>query len=440
MSEAYVANFRQRLNHLLHLKHAQREKYAFGYIQEVVRGASIVELKEIGPALNELVLSPSDDEHLVSANLRLDCCKALIDYAEHRPALAALHLVANGCRAMLGDGTLKEVDEGLWADTQNLLGIALCEIGEAENDPTALDQALAAFDAALTVRTDKSAPLDWLLTVSHKAGLLVAQGKIGRSVEKTEEAIEIYRHIIAVTDPIAMEDHLLSVQNNLGSALGSKGELTNSESDFEQSKEVLLSVLEARSMTLDPTNWANTQINLGTTLAGFASASGDSDHIRDACRAFRSALSVTSEQQAPRVWAIASGNLCSALNEIGEIEGDLEALAEAQERGVALVDYYDRQSLTYDVARVKLTIADTHSILGQKTKDGHLLEQATDLYYEIMQEFEKNSDQRYLEIANKNMDINIRAHIELTFEEFNNDCVGGHGDTLKRQGPKHGLV
>ena len=54
-----------------------------------------------------------------------------------------------------------------WATTQNNLGAALYTLGERESGTTRLEEAVAAYRAALEERTRERVPLQWAATQNN---------------------------------------------------------------------------------------------------------------------------------------------------------------------------------------------------------------------------------------------------------------------------------
>ena len=64
-----------------------------------------------------------------------------------------------------------------WAAAQNNLGIVLWSLGERENGTARLEQAVAAYHAALEEYTRERTPLDWAMTEGNLGSALAALGE-----------------------------------------------------------------------------------------------------------------------------------------------------------------------------------------------------------------------------------------------------------------------
>jgi hypothetical protein len=77
-----------------------------------------------------------------------------------------------------------------WATTQNNLGGALLRLGARESGTARLEEAVAAYRAALAERTRDRVPLDWATsTGNHGVALMVLAERAGDSF-KARAAVE----------------------------------------------------------------------------------------------------------------------------------------------------------------------------------------------------------------------------------------------------------
>ena len=85
------------------------------------------------------------------------------------PRTARLEEAVAAYRAALEERTRERVPLD-WATTQNNLGAALATLGERESGTARLEEAVAAYRAALQERTRERAPLDWATTQNIAGG------------------------------------------------------------------------------------------------------------------------------------------------------------------------------------------------------------------------------------------------------------------------------
>jgi tetratricopeptide (TPR) repeat protein len=96
-------------------------------------------------------------------------------------------------RASLGEYTRERVPLQ-WATTQNNLGNALLRLGERENGTASLEEAVAAFRAALGERV----PLQWAMTQNNLGAALLSLGKRESGTARLDEAIVAYRAALSI--------------------------------------------------------------------------------------------------------------------------------------------------------------------------------------------------------------------------------------------------
>ena len=77
--------------------------------------------------------------------------------------------------------------------TQNNLGTALQVLGERESGTARLEEAVAAYRAALEERTRERVPLDWAVTQNNLGTALTRLGERESGTARLEEAVGAYR-------------------------------------------------------------------------------------------------------------------------------------------------------------------------------------------------------------------------------------------------------
>jgi len=108
-----------------------------------------------------------------------------------------------------------------WATTQNELGLTLTVVGE-RGDKQALDDALAAFRAALEVRARATAPADWAETQTGLGAALMRLGEQGDD-QAMRDAIQSFRAALAVRTRAGDTRKWADTESVLGAALTTLG-------------------------------------------------------------------------------------------------------------------------------------------------------------------------------------------------------------------------
>ena len=87
-----------------------------------------------------------------------------------------------------------------WALTQNNLGNALRILGKRESGTARLEEAVAAYRAALEEWTRERAPLDWAGTQNNLGDALRALGERESGTTPLEEAVVAFDKYLTVTE------------------------------------------------------------------------------------------------------------------------------------------------------------------------------------------------------------------------------------------------
>jgi tetratricopeptide (TPR) repeat protein len=110
-----------------------------------------------------------------------------------------------------------------WATTQNNLGNALWTLGEREDGTENLEKAVAAYRAALEVRTRERVPLDWAMTQNNLGTALRALGErqdgaSDAGSRRLQEAVAAYRAALEVFRPAGASFYVAGTERNLARA------------------------------------------------------------------------------------------------------------------------------------------------------------------------------------------------------------------------------
>ena len=108
-----------------------------------------------------------------------------------------------------------------WAMTQNNLGNALARLGERESGTARLEEAVAAYRAALEERTRERVPLQWATTQNNLGNALRTLGERESGTARLEEAVAAYRAALEERTRERVPLDWAMTQNNLGNALQS---------------------------------------------------------------------------------------------------------------------------------------------------------------------------------------------------------------------------
>ena len=194
---------------------------------------------------------------------------------ERESGTARLEEAVAAYRAALEERTRERVPLD-WATTQNNLGNALSRLGERESGTARLEEAVAAYRAALEERTRERVPLDWATTQNNLGMRSTRLGERESGTARLEEAVAAYRAALEERTRERVPLDWAATQNNLGNALAMLGERESGTARLEEAVAAYRAALEERTRERVPLDWAMTQNNLGNALSS-ARRAGERD-------------------------------------------------------------------------------------------------------------------------------------------------------------------
>jgi hypothetical protein len=138
-------------------------------------------------------------------------------------------------------------------------------LGEQAADAARLEEAIAAFRAALEEQTRARVPLEWAM-----------------------------------------------MQNNLGNALTSLGQRETGTARLEEAVAAYRAALEERTRARVPLAWATTESNLGNALTSLGQRETGITRLQEAVAAYRSALEIFNKGSSPYYQSLTNRNLAKA--------------------------------------------------------------------------------------------------------------------------------
>jgi tetratricopeptide (TPR) repeat protein len=219
-----------------------------------------------------------------------------------------------------------------WAMTQMNLGAALQTLGEREGSAARLEEAVAAYRAALDEYTRDQASLQWALTQMNLGNVLQTLGAREGSAARLEEAVAAYRAGLEGCTRERVPLDWAAIQNNLGAVLRTLGERESTTARLEEAVAAHRAALEEYTRDRAPLQWAMTQNNLGMalkTLGERESGETGTARLEEAVSAYRAALEQYTPERTPLQWARTQMNLGNALLRLGEREDGTARLEQA---------------------------------------------------------------------------------------------------------------
>ncbi|MCL4247182.1 MAG: CHAT domain-containing protein [Anaerolineae bacterium] len=203
-----------------------------------------------------------------------------------------------------------------WATTMmNLATAYYSRLGgdKAEN----IEQAIAAYQQALTVRTQSAMPVEWAQTLYNLATAYYSRVG-GDKAENIEQAIAAYQQALTVITQSAMPVEWAQILNNLATAYYTRIGGDRAE-NIEQAIIAYQQALAVMTQSAMPVEWAQIQFNLATAYCN--RIHGDrAENIEQAIAAYQEALTIRTQSAMPVDWAQTLNNLATAYQD--RIHGD----------------------------------------------------------------------------------------------------------------------
>jgi hypothetical protein len=194
----------------------------------------------------------------------------------------------------------------------NDLGDALQTLGAREPGIARMEQAVAAYRAALTEWTQNRVPLDWAMTQNNLGAALQTLGEREPGTARLEQAVAAFRAALTEQTQDRVPLQWAATQNNLGNALQTLGERESGTECLEQAVYAYNAALTEYTQDRVPLDWAMTQNNLGNALREIAARTGDYQTAARAVAAQQGAVAMFRAAGAAHYLAITERNLAAA--------------------------------------------------------------------------------------------------------------------------------
>ena len=187
-----------------------------------------------------------------------------------------------------------------WATTQNNLGIALVRLGERESGTARLEEAVAAYRAALTERTRERVPLDWAMTQNNLGNALSsarragerhgAAGGGGRRLSRGADGADARARAARLGEDAEQSRHR-AVERSASARAARRG--------WRRRSPPIAQALTEWTRERVPLDWAMTQNNLGNALSSLGERESGTARLEEAVAAYRAALTERTRERVP---------------------------------------------------------------------------------------------------------------------------------------------
>ncbi len=320
----------------------------------------------IALARRMLATAATPDERGTAGNL---LGLALQTLGARESGTARLEEAVAAYRAALEEWTRDRVPLD-WARTQNNLGTALATLGARESGTARLEAAVAAYRAALEERTRERVPLDWAMTQNNLGNALQTLGARESGTARLEAAVAAYRAALEGMTRDRVPLDWAGTQNNLGNALQTLGERESGTERLEAAVAAYRAALEEWTRDRVPLDWAGTQNNLGNALATLGARESGTARLEEAVAAYRAALEERTRERVPLDWAGTQNNLGEAEEAWGDKTGDATRWRAALVHAELALAVFREANATFYVAEVVKLRDRVAAKLGAETPPG----------------------------------------------------------------------
>ena len=278
-----------------------------------------------------------------------------------------------------------------WAMTQNNLGNALARFGAREEGTALLEEAVAAYRAAMEVYTRERVPLDWATTQNNLGNTLSILGERQEGTARLEEAVLAYRATLEMRTRERVPLDWATTQNNLGNTLAILGAREEGTVLLEEAALAYRAALEVRTRERVPLQWAMTQNNLGNALQALGKREEGTARLEEAVLAYRAALEVRARERVPLQWATTQNNLGTALARLGEREEGAARLEEAVAAYRAALEVHTRERAPLNWAATQNNLGAALEALGEREEGTARLEEAVTAYRAALEVYDRHA-------------------------------------------------
>jgi len=320
-----------------------------------------------------------------------------------------------------------------WSEVQVVLGDALSALGEQTGKNKPLEEAVAAYRAALTEWTREQVPLGWARAQHGLGTTLTLLGERDKGTTHLKEAVEAYEEALKEWTRKRAPLDWAKAQMNLGTALMILGEREGGTARLGKVVEAYQEVLKEWTRKQVPLRWAATQFNLGNALTILGEREGGTARLGRAVEAYEEALKEWTRKRAPLGWVATQHGLGNTLRILGEREGGTTHLEKAATACRVALQELTREQVPLDWAKVQINLGATLKILGERKKDATLLCAALEkqlMAWEVSI-MDSPSTATIAENHAKSTVITLKKAFNHSMYET---CVAKHVETLKRIG------
>ena len=272
-----------------------------------------------------------------------------------------------------------------------VLGDALATIGERERGNERLEQAVAAYLAALALYDRERWPLRRAQAQHNLGNVLFFLGERESGTERLERAMDAYRATLDEFTPERTPQLWAMAQVNLCRAFGILGHRQRDSVRVERAVRACRDALDGLNPDQRPLVWAMAQNNLGNALAILGKWERDSERLRLSLDAYDAALKETARERVPIGWARTQHNIGIVRFRLGTLERSPVRIEEAIDAFHDALGVLTPERSPRAFATTQHHLGDALSLLGRWAKDTELLDDAAAAYRAALEEIDTDA-------------------------------------------------
>lgn len=241
---------------------------------------------------------------------QIDLAEALIAGGRISATNTMLEEAIQICRTVVD----KKSDAGI-EDAQflakSVMGNALQQLGQRENDAGMILGATNVTEDALSAIKRDKRPFEWAQGMNYLANSNREMGRMQKDASLLLLAVEQYEQSLDVRTRDTYPTEWAQTQLDLGNAYSHLADLQNDASMAERAMNAFRKSFEVRTEKTTPLEWGMSRNNYGAsldTLLNFKLGASVADFSNEVS-AYRDALRVTTRERAPLDWAMMQFNL-----------------------------------------------------------------------------------------------------------------------------------
>jgi len=299
-----------------------------------------------------------------------------------------------------------------WATTKSNLADSLRILGTLESGTEILEKALFNCEAALGILSRDRFPFNWALTQINVGNICLTLGERNGSAAELERAVTSYGGALEVWTRDMGPDKWAMAKNGLGGALRMLGQQEFGTVRLEESVTAYEASLEEWPREKVPLKWAMIQDNLGVVFRIIGDRRSDNLKLEQSCNAFRAALEERTRARVPLGWAETQTRLGNTLQILAANESGTARLEEAVTAHKAALTELTRENAPVHWATINNNLGSALATLGRRENDIEHLKKAMKAYEASLKERTKRKEPLNWALTQENL-----ARLELAFFE-----------------------